>query len=98
MKENSFPILQGDFFATFDHMELTRFSIDCGNYLISVFSALCVFLKHSFGQTVPLAFIADIGLRKVVLRAETLLPSSNFTEKKLKIVFFVIPFEGKVVS
>ena len=72
VKKITFPSLEGDFFATFDHtLELTRILIDCRTYLLSVFTTLCVFPKLSFGQRETHAFIADLGLRKVVLRAET---------------------------
>ena len=37
MKEISFPTFEADIFATFDHVELMMFLIDCGEYLISVF-------------------------------------------------------------
>ena len=46
MKEVSFPNFEGDLFVSFDHVELMSFVIDCGKYVISVFSALCVFPKH----------------------------------------------------
>ena len=38
--------------------------------------------KRSFGQRVPLAFMADFGLRKVVLRAETRLANVELYGKK----------------
>ena len=50
------PSLEGDFFVTFDHMEQTRFLIECGNYLDSVLSAPCVFSKLLLGQRVPPRF------------------------------------------
>ena len=71
VKEISLPRLDGDFFVTYDHMELTRLLIDCGSYLISIFSVPCVFPKLSFTKEYPLAFKADFDLRKVKLRAET---------------------------
>ena len=74
-----------------------EFLIDCRNY-ISVFSALCVFPKLSFGQRVPLAFIADLGLRKVVLRVGTRFVIIELNRKKnLKNGVFVIPVGQKVV-
>ena len=39
VKEKGFPSLEGDFFVTFIHMELTRFLLGCENYLISVFDS-----------------------------------------------------------
>ena len=40
-----FSSLKGDFFITFDHVELMSFLIDLGKNLISVFLNLCVFPK-----------------------------------------------------
>ena len=51
--ENKFPESWGDLFVTFDHVELMSFPIVSGKYLISVFSALYVFPKLSFGRRVP---------------------------------------------
>ena len=66
-------------------MELTRFFIDCGNYLISVFSTPCIFSKLSLGQRVlSLAFIDDFGLRKAVLRAEICFAIIELYRKKSK--------------
>ena len=45
------------------------------------FSTLCILPKLSFGQSVPLAFIADFGLRKTVLRAETRFAIIDLAEK-----------------
>ena len=56
VKEISFPSFEGDLFITFDHVELMRFFIDCGKYVISIFSGLCVFPKLSFGRRVTPRF------------------------------------------
>ena len=77
VKEIGFPIRGGDFFVTFDHMELRRFPF-----------RLCVFPELSFGQKVVLAFIPDIGLRKVVFRAETRFAIIELSRKKITIGFF----------
>ena len=57
---------------------------------------LCVFPKISFRQRLSLAFIADFGLRKVVLRAETRFAIIELYRKKnRKIGFLVIPVGQK---
>ena len=71
MKEICFPSLEGDFFVTFDHMELTRILLDCGKYLISVFRPCASFRNFHLVKEYPLTFLADFGLGQVVLRAET---------------------------
>ena len=98
VKEINFPSLEGDFFVTFDQMKLTRFLIDCGDYLISVFSALCVFPKLSLVKEYAFAFIADFGLRNLVLRAETRVTIKERYRNKSKSGFFVILVGTKVVS
>ena len=60
--EISFSSLEFDLFVTFDYVELMSFLIDSGKYLISVFLALCVFLKLSFGRRDTLLFLGDFGL------------------------------------
>ena len=70
-------------------MEITSFQ----------FLWLCAsFRNFQFVEEYTLAFIADFGLRKVVLRAETRVVVIELYRKKSKIEFLVIPIEEKVVS
>ena len=68
--EITLPILDGDFFVTFDHVKLMSFHMNCGECLISVFFRLCAsFRNFHLVERYPyaLGFIADFGLRKVIL-------------------------------
>ena len=91
VKEIGFPSLRGDFFVSFDHMDLTRFLLDCRKYLISVFPPCASFRNFHLVKEYPLAFIVDFGLRKEVLRAETRFAIIELYRKKIKKLDFVIP-------
>ena len=94
VKEISFEI---DLFVTFDHVQLMRFLIDCGKYLISVFFRLCASSrKFHLVEGYPLDFITDFGMRKVVCGVKLVSPSKDFTEQKKWLP--EIPVGGKVVS
>ena len=95
MKEKGLSNLEGDFFVTFDHMKLTRFFIECGNYLISVFRLCASFRNFHLVKEYPLVFIADFGLRKVVLLVETCFAIVKLHRKNRQTEFFVIPVEEK---
>ena len=81
---------------TFDHMELMSFLLDCGIYLISVFRLRVSFRNFHLVKEYTLAFIADSGLKQVVLRAETRFAIRELYKKKIN--FFVTPVGQKVVS
>ena len=75
-------------------MELTGFLIDCENYPFSVFVA-SVRLSETFIRY-PVAFIANFGLRNVVLRVEICVAIIEFYQTKfLKWIFFIIPVGEK---
>ena len=60
---------------------------------------LCAcFRNFHFVKEYPLAFIADFGLRKLVLRAETRFAIIELYRKNPKVGIFVIPVGEKVLS
>ena len=78
--------------------ELKRF-LDCGYYLISVFRLCAFFRNFHLVKEYHLPFIADFGLRKVVLRAKTRFAIiEHYQNKFKKMDCFVIPVGQKVVS
>ena len=69
-------------------MELMRFLIDCGKYLISVFFRLCAsFRNFPLVEGYLLDFLADLSMRKVVCELKLVSPSMVFTEKNKKMSF-----------
>ena len=64
-------------------------NIDCRKIFVSNFLTLCVVPKLSIGKRVPLAFLADLGYEKKVLRAETRFATLESYQKKYKKVNFL---------
>ena len=82
--------------VTFEHMELTRFLLIVE---ITSFVFLAVRLSETFiWSKDTLDFIADFGLRKRPLPAETRFAILELCQKNQKIGFFVILVGEKVVS
>ena len=70
----SFPSLTGDLFVTFNHMELMRFLTDCWKST----SSRNFYLVEAYS----LDFIADLGIKKGSLWAETCSAFKGFYWKK----------------
>ena len=62
-----FPSVEGELFVTFDLVEQMSFLFDCEKYLISVFFVSVRLSETLIWSKGTLAFIADFGLRKVIL-------------------------------
>ena len=71
----------------FDPVQLMTFLNDWENASFQLFSPLCVFPKHSSGRRVTLNFKADIGLKKVVSRAEPFFVTKGLFRKSSKTGF-----------
>ena len=78
-------------------MELTRFLIDCGKYLISVDPARVSSRNFHFVKEYLLALIADFGLRKTSLRAEACFAIRGFYRKHFKKLKLFVILEGENV-
>ena len=86
VKEISCLNLEGGLFVTFDHVELMIFLFVCEK----ISFRLCASFRNFYlVEGYSLAFIAEFGVRKVFLRAETCFAMEKFYQKKFALVDFL---------